>query len=83
VALQLRRAYVARQRQALAAQARRGDTLIGNVVANVLNGGWGNDHIEGGAGDDELDGSLGVDVLNGGDGTDTCVAGETLNSCEL
>jgi Ca2+-binding RTX toxin-like protein len=66
-----------------ASGTRRGDTLIGNVVANVLNAWWGNDHIEGGAGDDELDGARGVDVLNGGDGTDTCVDGETLNSCEL
>ena len=66
-----------------ALRTRRGDTLIGNVVANLLNGFWGNDQIEGGAGDDELDGARGVDVLDGGDGTDTCVDGETLNSCEL
>lgn len=38
------------------------DTLIGNVVANILEAGGGNDQLEGGAGDDVLDGGIGFDT---------------------
>ncbi|TWI21735.1 serralysin, partial [Bradyrhizobium yuanmingense] len=40
------------------------DAIIGNVVANTLNGAGGNDTITGGAGND---------TINGGSGTDTAV----------
>jgi Ca2+-binding RTX toxin-like protein len=48
------------------------DTLIGNEVANVLNGFFGDDQIEGKGGDDRLRGGRGNDSVEGGDGTDTC-----------
>jgi Ca2+-binding RTX toxin-like protein len=38
------------------------DTLIGNYVANLLNGGAGDDRLIGGGGDDTLDGGLGTDT---------------------
>ena len=43
----------------------RGDTLIGNAVANVLFGGRGDDQIEGRDGDDSLEGGDGSDLLDG------------------
>ncbi|VDC33193.1 M10 family metallopeptidase C-terminal domain-containing protein [Pseudogemmobacter humi] len=55
------------------------DTLGGNGLANIIDGGAGNDNIDGGAGNDTLYGGagndiliggVGADVLNGGDGTD-------------
>lgn len=48
-----------------------GDTLIGNDLANVLQGGAGGDLLEGGTGADTLDGGVGADTLNGGQGDDT------------
>ena len=56
------------------------DTLLGNEVANVLDGGFGNDTLSGlggndtllgGGGDDQLIGGLGIDRLDGGSGVDT------------
>ena len=43
------------------------DSILGNNVANTLNGGAGNDVLEGGAGDDHLIGGDGVDqaIFNG------------------
>jgi serralysin len=38
------------------------DTIIGNVIANVLNGGGGNDTITGGGGNDTIDGGAGTDT---------------------
>lgn len=39
------------------------DTLIGNSVANVLNGDNGNDSLNGGAGADTLTGGVGTDIF--------------------
>lgn len=47
------------------------DTLIGDALANVLNGGAGGDSLVGGAGNDTLIGGLGADMLVGGSGNDT------------
>ena len=56
------------------------DVLIGNALANTLNGyggndtllGFdGNDTLNGGEGDDTLSGGLGADILSGGNGIDT------------
>ncbi len=47
------------------------DRLRGDIQANVLMGGAGNDTLEGLAGNDTLEGGQGVDSLNGGDGNDT------------
>ena len=46
------------------------DVLIGNDLANVLNGTGGNDRLSGGFGDDALFGGDGDDVLDGGFGFD-------------
>ncbi len=47
------------------------DTLEGDVLANILSGGRGNDILIGNAGDDTLIGGRGADQLIGGDGIDT------------
>jgi Ca2+-binding RTX toxin-like protein len=56
-----------------------GDTLVGDEVANLLqgqggndtlNGGGGNDTLQGGSGDDWNDGSAGSDTVDGGSGYD-------------
>ncbi|WP_018454740.1 FG-GAP-like repeat-containing protein [Bradyrhizobium sp. WSM4349] len=39
------------------------DTIIGNVIANVLNGGAGNDTITGGGGNDFINGGAGIDTV--------------------
>ncbi|ONG52587.1 hypothetical protein BKE38_14320, partial [Pseudoroseomonas deserti] len=46
------------------------DVLIGNALANRLQGGRGDDHLQGGAGDDILEGGPGGDLLEGGTGDD-------------
>jgi Ca2+-binding RTX toxin-like protein len=46
------------------------DTFSGDLLANRLDGGAGNDLLIGGAGADVLVGGAGSDVLNGGVGTD-------------
>lgn len=59
-------------------------TVVGNELANViegsvdddvLEGGAGNDKLVGNAGDDVLDGGTGVDSLNGGGGDDELFGG--------
>jgi T1SS-143 domain-containing protein len=45
------------------------DTLIGSSVANVINGGNGNDTIRGGGGNDTIDGGAGIDLLDLSDST--------------
>ena len=60
------------------------DTIIGNSLANVLNGAAGNDTIRGMAGPDFLIGGPGNDHLNGGTGNDRCSGGggsNVLTSC--
>ncbi len=49
------------------------DTLIGNSVANVLNGYAGADSLDGGSGQDALDGGAGTDTLTGGTDADRFV----------
>ena len=45
----------------------------GNELANVIEGGTGNDTLLGGAGDDRLDAVSGTDLIDGGAGSDTAV----------
>lgn len=47
------------------------DTITGNDVANVLDGGLGNDTLNGGGGNDTLVGGLGNDILQGAAGINT------------
>ena len=47
------------------------DILIGNDVANRLEGNAGEDSLNGGQGNDTLDGGAGIDTLIGGSGDDT------------
>jgi Ca2+-binding RTX toxin-like protein len=47
----------------------------GNDLANVINGGGGNDTLLGGAGDDTLNGGAGNDTLKGGAGNDALTGG--------
>lgn len=49
---------------------RGNDTIVGNGVGNMLDGGAGNDRIDGGAGSDRIIGGLGADWLIGGTGKD-------------
>ncbi|MCA0257005.1 MAG: cadherin domain-containing protein, partial [Proteobacteria bacterium] len=51
------------------------DVLIGNVEANMLTGGDGNDRLEGAEGDDILIGGAGDDILIGGAGADVLQGG--------
>jgi len=51
------------------------DTAYGTTVADLLDGGAGDDRLYGGAGDDRLAGMAGVDLLSGGDGNDTLWGG--------
>jgi len=46
------------------------DTIIGNGVANSLNGAQGNDTIYGGLGNDNIHGGQGNDMIDGGPGAD-------------
>jgi len=57
-----------------------GDTIIGNILANVLNGLNGNDNLQGAAGNDSLRGGLGNDTLRGGPGNDFFVFNTALNA---
>ena len=52
------------------------DTLTGQWLDNVLDGGYGNDKLYGNWGNDTLIG-LGNDTLNGGAGIDTIVYGDS------
>lgn len=47
-----------------------GQAIEGDDLANVLEGGIGNDNINGNGGDDIINGSIGDDDLNGGAGND-------------
>ncbi len=49
---------------------KRGDSLIGNVLANIISGLKGNDWLVGDLGNDILKGSRGKDGLYGGEGAD-------------
>ena len=49
------------------------DSLTGNALANLLDGGLGDDGLAGGAGDDTLIGGGGNDSLDGGEGFDTAM----------
>ena len=51
------------------------DRIIGNELANVLDGQGGNDTLIGGAGNDRLDGGAGDDRINGGAGADILTGG--------
>ena len=51
------------------------DLLIGNALANALNGGLGDDTIRGGAGNDTVNGADGNDALTGGGGNDLIIGG--------
>lgn len=51
------------------------DVIIGNELANSLEGGAGADNISGGDGDDTLTGGSGNDILSGGAGSDTLIGG--------
>lgn len=62
--------------------SRHDDMITGDLNANGLFGGPGNDTISGAAGDDKLDGGDGTDTLDGSDGVDTCTNGETVSNCE-
>ena len=52
-----------------------GDTLVGNVSANLIVGDAGNDRVEGMDGDDLLSGNDGDDTLVGGNGADKLSGG--------
>ena len=52
------------------------DTLIGNILSNVLYGGEGDDTLRGMDGRDTLYGESGEDVLYGGEDSDTLIGGE-------
>ncbi len=52
------------------------DTLLGNELANVLDGGAGADTLRGNGGNDTLLGRAGNDLLDGGAGNDTLSGGE-------
>lgn len=49
----------------------QGDTITGNLLNNVLNGGGGDDMIDGSGGNNTLVGGAGNDTLTGGPGNDT------------
>ncbi|MDO8607286.1 MAG: cadherin-like domain-containing protein [Phaeospirillum sp.] len=60
------------------------DWMVGNSLANLLQGrrgddilfgAGGNDTLVGGTGNDTLDGGIGADVLEGGDGSDVAIYG--------
>jgi len=50
-------------------------TGIGNVLANAITGGAGNDVLSGGDGNDVLSGGAGDDIFSGGLGNDTLTGG--------
>ncbi|NDW34601.1 DUF4347 domain-containing protein [Yangia sp. PrR007] len=54
----------------------RSDTLSGNELANLLDGGFGDDTMRGREGDDTLLGSAGADSLYGNQGDDVLDGGE-------
>lgn len=56
------------------------DTLEGNDVANILNGGAGDDTLYGGGGDDILIGGTGNNYFDGGAGNDTVQFDDTMET---
>jgi Ca2+-binding RTX toxin-like protein len=56
------------------------DSLLGNGLANRLNGFGGNDTIDGGAGNDVLTGGFGNDSLVGGSDTDVVSYADILSA---
>jgi Ca2+-binding RTX toxin-like protein len=54
------------------------DTISGGTgnIANVIDGGEGNDTLNGGAGNDTLTGGAGDDIVIGGAGTDILTGGD-------
>lgn len=60
-----------------------GDLLVGDLGANRLDGGPGNDVVRGRAGADTIIGGSGNDSGDGGVGPDTCATVETPVSCRL
>jgi len=59
------------------------DQLVGNAVANTLDGGPGADTLSGGQGNDRLIGGTGADDLNGGAGEDTARLGGSRDEIEF
>jgi Ca2+-binding RTX toxin-like protein len=57
-----------------------GDVLSGDVYANTINGGDGNDNIAGRDGDDVLWGALGNDTVYGGVGIDAIYGGVGIDT---
>jgi Ca2+-binding RTX toxin-like protein len=53
----------------------QGDFIVGDALANTINGGDGNDLVSGDAGNDILTGGNGNDLLRGGSGIDTLTGG--------
>jgi Ca2+-binding RTX toxin-like protein len=56
------------------------DVLTGNINANTISAGKGNDRVDGGAGADLIDGDDGNDVLAGGTGADELFGGDGNDS---
>jgi Ca2+-binding RTX toxin-like protein len=55
------------------------DRIVGDgtaAIANIFDGGAGNDDLDGGAGNDILRGGIGADRLDGSDGDDTLEGGD-------
>jgi Ca2+-binding RTX toxin-like protein len=57
-----------------------GDALRGNALANLLDGGAGDDDLDGRGGDDVLRGGLGGDILRGGTGADSLDGGAGIDT---
>ncbi|OAN80839.1 hypothetical protein A8B78_10735 [Jannaschia sp. EhC01] len=58
------------------------DTIFGNDVANMIEGGGGADSIDGGAGEDTLLGGQGDDFITGGDQFDQLEGGDGRDTLE-
>jgi Ca2+-binding RTX toxin-like protein len=58
------------------------DVLIGDALANRLDGNGGNDVIRGGGGVDDLEGWAGNDELHGGDGNDFLGGGDGADTLQ-
>ncbi|MFN7305327.1 MAG: calcium-binding protein, partial [Acetobacteraceae bacterium] len=59
------------------------DSLLGDNLANELDGDFGNDSLSGGGGDDTLNGYLGNDLLIGGDGRDQFIFDADLGATNV
>jgi serralysin len=55
------------------------ERIVGNALANSLNGFGGADSLDGGPGADLIDGSEGDDILSGGDDGDTIIGGAGID----